>query len=71
LFLGDWWEVLIFPVFCVAMVYIIGHQFGIWPKVKGFLDSHGSGRLDFGGMLKGLKGISFEGIGDLFRGWFT
>ena len=67
--MSEWFEVLIFPAFCIAMIYFIGRQFNLWGKVQGFLGSHGG--INFRGMLEGLKNISFEGIGDLFRGWFT
>jgi len=65
--LGEWWEVLIFPVFCIAMVYIIGLQFKLWDKLRSFLDSRSGGRLDFGDMAKGLKNVRFDGIGKFFR----
>jgi hypothetical protein len=69
LLLGEWWEVLIFPLFCIAMVYIIGLQFGLWDRVKGFLGSHGGGgvRGRFEGIAVSLKGIEFRGIANWFR----
>jgi len=60
---GEWWAVLIAPVFCIAMFIWLGVKLDVFNKIRDVL-----------GRLKGdrefnvnFKVIKFEGIGKFFR----
>ena len=60
---GEWWAVLIAPVFCIAMFIWLGVKLNVFSKIKNVL-----------GRLKGdrefslnFKVLKFEGIGKFFR----
>jgi hypothetical protein len=67
--LGEWYEFLIFPVFSIACIYLIGKNFGIWDKLGTLWNQHGGRgrRLNFHSIATGLKGVKFEGVAKFFR----
>jgi hypothetical protein len=65
--MGEWWEFIIFPAFCIAMIWFIGSQLDLWDKIRSFLGSRQGGSVDFGEMAKSLKSVEFDGIGKFFR----
>ena len=60
---GEWWAVLIAPVFCIAMFIWLGVKLDVFNKIRDVL-----------GRLKGdrefsinFKVVKFDGIGKFFR----
>ena len=60
---GEWWAVLIAPVFCIAVFIWLGVKLDVFNKIRDVL-----------GRLKGdrefslnFKVLKFEGIGKFFR----
>lgn len=61
--MGDWWEVLIAPVFCIGVFVWIGLKFDIFNKIANFWSNH----KPEGGLNLRWRTIDFSGIGKFFR----
>ena len=61
--MSDWWEVLIAPLFCLAVFVWIGIKFDVFNKFKEFLGGVGGGRS----FRPNFNVVRFEGIAKYFR----
>ena len=60
---GEWWAVLIAPVFCIAMFIWLGVKLNVFSKIKNLLGRlRGNREFSFN-----FKVIKFDGIGKFFR----
>ena len=60
---GEWWAVLIAPVFCIAMFIWLGVKLDVFNKIRDLLGRL-KGDREFSVNFKVLK---FDGIGKFFR----
>ena len=61
--MSDWWEVLIAPVFCIAMFVYIGIKFELVDKLKHLFGGISGGRS----FRPNFNVVKFEGIAKYFR----